>query len=91
MELVSCQAEGFTDNNLRVLESIAIQASVAIQNAMEIEVRERKLKQEILGLRVQIDEEKCKSEVERIVSNDYFQNLSEKAQRIWDSSKRTPK
>ena len=80
IEMVSKNPNGFSDDHLRVLESIAIQASVAVQNAQEVQTRERKLKQEIQKLRIEIDETRKTKQVEEITESDYFQSLKQKAQ-----------
>ena len=88
IELVHGEPDGFDENNLRVLETIAVQASVAIFNAQEVDARERKLKEQIRELRIQIDETKRAAEVDQIVNTDYFQNLQEKAEQIRERKKR---
>ncbi len=77
IELVSTQ--GFTGDNLRILESIAIQAAIAIQNAQEVETREQELKQQIVQLRIEVDEVKKARQVSEIVESEYFQYLQQKA------------
>ena len=51
----SRQPGSFDQDHLRVLESTAVQAAVAIQNAQEVKAREKRLKQQIEDLTVQID------------------------------------
>ncbi|MBN1953624.1 MAG: GAF domain-containing protein [Anaerolineae bacterium] len=80
IEFVDRHANCFTEANLRVLESIAIQAAIAIQNAREVQLRENRLKQEIQQLRIEIDEMKKERQVAEIVETDYFQSLRKKAQ-----------
>jgi len=87
IELVSRQPDGFSQDNLRILESIAIQAAVAVRNAQEVQLRERKLKQQIQELRIEIDEFKRQKQVAEIVETDYFQRLRQKAQAIRDRGK----
>ncbi len=87
IELVCQQAAAFNQENLHLLESIAMQASVAIQNAREVESREQKLKQTIQELRIQIDTNKQQAEVEQIINSDYFQTLSTKAKQLRDRPK----
>jgi len=79
IELVSSERDGFSRDNLRILESIAIQAAIAIQNAQEVETREQELKQQIVQLRIEVDEVKKARQVSEIVESEYFQYLKQKA------------
>ena len=76
IELVGSHFDG---NNLRVLESVASQAAVAIQNAQEVQTREAQLKNQIKELRIEIDEIKRSKQVGEIVETDYFRRLSTQA------------
>ena len=82
IELVHRQPGAFNQDNLRILESIAVQAAVAVQNAQEVQERENRLKQEIHELRIEIDEVRRANEVQSIVGTEYFQKLREKARQI---------
>ncbi len=82
IELVGDKPGVFDEDNLRILESIAIQAAVAIQNAEQVRQRERELQRQIEELRIEIDESQRKKEVEEITGSDFFQDLTQKAQRI---------
>ena len=73
---------GFDANNLRVLESVASQAAVAIQNAEEVQTREAQLKNQINDLRIEIDEIKRSKQVGEIVDTEYFQNLTSQARKL---------
>lgn len=88
IEMISAQANGLTTDHLRVLESVAVQAAVALQNAQEVQVREAKLRQEIQELRIEIDEAKKTKQVAAITETEYFQHLQS---RISDLRKRTKK
>jgi hypothetical protein len=79
IELVSSQPDGFSEDNKRILESIAIQAAIAIQNAQEVETREKDLKQQIVLLKIEVDEAKKSRQVSEIVESEYFQILRQKA------------
>lgn len=79
IELVGSHFDG---NNLRVLESVASQAAVAIQNAQEVQTRETQLKDQIKELRIEIDEIKRSKQVGEIVDTEYFQNLTSQARRL---------
>ena len=82
IELVHRAPGAFNQDNLRILESIAVQAAVAVQNAQEVQERENRLKQEIHELRIEIDEVRRAKEVQSIVGTEYFQKLREKARRL---------
>jgi GAF domain-containing protein len=82
IELVNREAGGFTAGHLRVVETIAGQAAVSIQNALEVQARESQLKAQIQDLRIEIDEIKRSKQVEEIVDTDYFQRLSAQAKRL---------
>ena len=82
IELVHREPGAFNQDNLRILESIAVQAAVAVRNAQEVEERESKLKQEIYELHIEINEAKREKEVQSIVGTEYFQRLREQARRL---------
>ena len=79
IELVSRAPSGFSADNLRILESIAPQAAVALQNAQEVQAREARLKQEIQALNIEINEMRREREVKEIVETEYFQKLRQQA------------
>jgi len=79
IELVSSQPNSFNDENRRLLESIAIQISIEVANAQEVQKRERQLEQQILNMDVVINKEKQAKQVEAITSRDFFKSLQEKA------------
>lgn len=79
VELVSSKANAFSQDNQRVLESIGIQAAVVIQNAREIETRERNLRVQIEQLRIEIDEVKKAKQVAEITETSFFEELTRKA------------
>lgn len=85
IELVSRKPHGFSEENLRLLASIAMQAAIAIQNAREVRVREESYKQQIQELHIEIDEMKRAQQVGEIVESEYFQRLSSQAQRLRSS------
>jgi HAMP domain-containing protein len=82
IELVSRTPGAFTADHLRVVETIAGQAAVSIQNAQDVQVREAQLKAQIQNLRIEIDEIKRSQQVEEIVDTDYFQRLSAQAKKL---------
>ena len=79
IELASKQPHGFDAHKLRLLESIAMQAAIVIQNAQEVRVREDQFKQKIQELNIEIDEIKRAKQVGEIVESDYFKRLRAQA------------
>ena len=79
VELLSSDVAAFTEDDRRLLETIAPQAAIAIEKAQQVREREQKLKNEIKQLRIEIDEAKRQKQVDQIVGTDYFQRLSQKA------------
>jgi GAF domain-containing protein len=82
IELVSREPGALTPDHLRVVETIAGQAAVSLQNAQEVQARESQLKAQIQELRIEIDEIKRAKQVDEIVDTDYFQRLSAQARRM---------
>jgi GAF domain-containing protein len=82
----------FTESDRRQLEKLAAQASIAIDNAIQVRQRETILKAQIQELRVEIDESRLNKEVEEITGSDYFQTLQNHAakmrKRVYDRSAR---
>jgi GAF domain-containing protein len=72
----------FTESDRRQLDKLAAQASIAIDNAVQVRQREDILKAQIRELRVEIDESRLNKEVEEITTSDYFQNLQTHAARM---------
>jgi hypothetical protein len=72
----------FTAGDEKLLMALASQAAVAIANAREVEARERKLRQQIEALRIEIDESKKQREVFAITESEYFAYLKENAQKM---------
>jgi putative methionine-R-sulfoxide reductase with GAF domain len=85
----------FTESERRQLEKLAAQASIAIDNAIQVRQRENILKAQIHELRVEIDESRLNKEVEEITGSDYFQRLQTHAakmrKRVYDRNTRGAK
>ena len=75
IELVSTQPNTFTEDNSRLLTSIAVQAAIEVQNAKDIQERERLLEQQILNMDIVIDQDKQNQQVEAITSREFFKDL----------------
>ena len=88
IEMVSARAEQLTADHLRILESVAVQAAVALQNAQQVQVREAKLRQEIQELRIEIDEAKKAKQVAAITETEYFQQLQSRVNQLRNRAKR---
>jgi nitrate/nitrite-specific signal transduction histidine kinase len=88
LELVSSQAEAFSENDQRLLETIAPQAALAIEKAQQVREREQELQEEIKLLRIEIDQAKRERQVTAITESDYFQQLSEQAAEFRKRAKR---
>lgn len=63
----------------RVEDEVTDLTRVFKQMAQAVQMRERRLREEVLALRIQIDEAKKREEVERITQSEAFKNLQEKA------------
>ena len=77
------QGEPFEPARLKAVESeldeLGQLARVFSQMAVQVEAREKKLKQEVTQLRIEIDEAKRAKEVAEIADTDYFRDLQKKA------------
>jgi HAMP domain-containing protein len=82
LELASACKRAFDEHTRQLLETIAPQAAIAIENAVQVLERERRLQEEIAQLRIQIDESRLARQVSEITETDYFQELQKRAQRI---------
>ena len=65
---------------------IAVQAAVVIQNAREVEIRERNLRVQIEQLKIEIDEAKKAKQVAEITETSFFEELTRKAKEFKKSS-----
>ena len=74
----------FTAGDEKLLTTLALQSSVAIANALEVQKREAQFRRQIEALRIEIDEVKKHKEVAHITESDYFRYLQENAQRMRD-------
>ena len=79
IELVSTRISSFDEDNRRLLESIAVQASIEVQNAQEVQEREQRLSQQIQQMDVVIDKDKQKQQIAAIEETDFFEDALKKA------------
>jgi transcriptional regulator with GAF, ATPase, and Fis domain len=82
LELAGVRKGAFDEHSRQLLETIAPQAAIAIDNAVRVLERERRLKEQIAQLHIQIDHSKRDRQVAEIAETDYFQQLQEKAQQM---------
>jgi len=88
-------AEGHYDqamSNIQDVGETSDRALAAVADAVETMVkavreREERLKKEVAQLRIQIDEEKRKKQVEEITETDYFQQLTKRAKDLRQASR----
>lgn len=80
------RGEPFDQNALEQVgrggDEVSRLARVFSQMAVQVQAREQKLKQEVIALRIEIDEVKRARQVEEITSTDYFQNVQSRAQEM---------
>jgi HAMP domain-containing protein len=82
LELVSTKKSVFDEHSQQILEIIAPQAAIAIDNAEQVIARERELKAQIERLKIEIDDAKRAKQVADITETAYFRNLKEQAQKL---------
>jgi len=87
-------AEGKYDQAMKGIREAdrADRAFAAVADAVETMVkavreREERLKKEVVQLRIQIDEEKRKKQVDEITETDYFQQLTQRAKNLRQTSR----
>jgi HAMP domain-containing protein len=90
LELTGARKGAFDERTRQLLETIAPQAAIAIDNAMQVQQRERRLKEQIARLHIQINQSKLDRQVAEIAETDYFQRLQEKAQQIREDKAEKP-
>lgn len=86
IEVVSKKADKFDENNKRVLESISLQAAVAIANAREVKERERRLK----NMEIVVDQAEVAKQVDEIIKRDIFKDIQADKQAEENEETRQP-
>ena len=71
----------------RELDELGQLARVFSKMAVQVETREKKLKQEVTQLRIEIDEAKRAKEVAEIADTDYFRDLKKQAKELRNKNK----
>jgi GAF domain-containing protein len=79
MQLVSTQAGQFDEHSRQLLETIALQAAVAIETAQKVEAREAELQAQIAQLRIEVDEAKRARQVAEVTETEFFTQLQSQA------------
>ncbi len=74
IEMVSSRKDGFSEDNLRMLENISLQAAVAISNAQEVLDRERRL----INMEIVVDDERVNEELEAVMQRDIVKAIKKK-------------
>jgi HAMP domain-containing protein len=90
LELAGARKGAFDERTRQLLETIAPQAAIAIDNAVQVQERERRLKEQIAQLHIQINQSKLDRQVAEIAETDYFQQLQEKAQQMREDRAEKP-
>jgi phosphoserine phosphatase RsbU/P len=80
-------ASVFGEDDLQLVDMFSEQAAIAIGNAIEVQEREKALKDQIQQLRIEVDEARKAKQVEEIVESEYFQKLTEEAKRLRERPK----
>jgi GAF domain-containing protein len=80
MQVVSTQPGQFDEHTRQLLETIALQAAVAIETAQKVEARERELQAQIAQLKIEVDEARRARQVAEITETEFFSQLQKQAQ-----------
>lgn len=72
----------FTEDMKRQLVKLSPQASIAIENAVQVKVREDALKQQITELKVAVDKDTRATQVGEISESDFFKDLQKNAAKL---------
>lgn len=80
MQLVSTKAGQFDEHSRQLLETIALQAAVAIETAQKVEAREAELQAQIAQLKIEVDEAKRARQVAEVTETEFFTQLQKQAQ-----------
>ncbi len=87
VELRAQRATAFDEHDRQLLETIAPQAAIAVENAQQVAERERLLREQIARLRIEIDETKKARQVAEITETDYFRELQDRARGMREERK----
>jgi HAMP domain-containing protein len=75
IEMINSHPNGFSEDNSRIIESIALNAASAIHNAQEVKNRERRL----MNMEIVVDDESVDEELKIVTGRDFFQSIKKKA------------
>jgi len=87
LEVVTVATGALDAHTQQLLETVAPQAAIAIHNARQVQERERRLKEQIELLKIEVDEAKRARQVEELTETDYFRDLQAKARQIKAASR----
>ena len=82
MQVVSTQAGQFDEHSRQLLETIALQAAVAIETAQKVEARERELQAQIAQLKIEVDEARRARQVAEVTETEFFAQLQRQAKEL---------
>ena len=82
LELFSLAPQAFSEHDRQLLETVAPQLAIAVQNALQVQARERQYQVQIEQLRIEIDEARRSSQVKAITETDYYQRLRQSAREL---------
>jgi CheY-like chemotaxis protein len=68
-------------------DALGVLARVFVRMAREVKLRETRLEQQVQLLRIEIDEQRRKEEVEEITGSDFFKSLRERAKKLSSGNK----
>lgn len=85
--MVHHAANAFDEDIKRQLTKLSAQASIAIENAIQVKEREDMLKRQITELRVAVDEKQRATQVGEISESDFFKDLQRKSRKLKKRSK----
>ncbi len=72
----------FDENIKRQITKLSAQASIAIDNAIQVKEREDLLKRQITELRVAVDQKQRETQVGEISESDFFKDLQRKSRKL---------
>jgi GAF domain-containing protein len=82
MQVVSTQPNRFDEHSRQLLETIALQAAVAIETAQKFEARERELQAQIAQLKIEVDEARRARQVAEVTETEFFAQLQKQAREL---------
>lgn len=75
IEMINSKPNGFNEDNSRIIESIALNAATAINNAQEVKDRERRL----MNMEIVVDEGRVDDKITSVTGRDFFKSIKKRA------------